>query len=117
MMVVTCSWARYRPEMGEPIRITVGKPKNFPYPYVDYLPLAPFGLLKVRTDAEFAIKYRAKLGRVGAEAYYNGLVRVWEEVNREPLVLLCYERYPEQCHRGVFSEWFREQTGIEIAEA
>jgi hypothetical protein len=116
MEVKTGCFARYKPEMGLAVRITVWRPKRFKYPYVDYLALAPFGLMGIVDEDEFARRYRAKLEKVGAEAYYKGLAKLWEEEGKRPLILLCYERYPTRCHRGDFALFMRETLDIVISE-
>jgi uncharacterized protein (DUF488 family) len=55
------------------------------------------------------------LEEVGLETIRGRLMRIGEEAGGLPLVLLCYEREDEFCHRHVLSAWLRERD-VEIRE-
>lgn len=113
--MATCSFADYRPEMGKPIRISLGRPKYRTLiesddrlwaltPRSDYFHAAP---------EEFDRRYVAQLDRVGVE-------RLREQFEAfddgQPLILLCFERNGADCHRRLFSQWWLEQTGEHVPE-
>ena len=100
-----------------PVGISRGTPKfKTGYRYRLLRELAPsreaFGL---DDPEEFAAAYRAGLEEIGLDAIMMKLERITEESGNLPLVLLCYEADPADCHRGLLLAWLREQ-GVEIAE-
>lgn len=63
----------------------------------------------------FAAAYRQQLEEIGLEAIVGRLERISEEAGGQPLVLLCFESSPDDCHRGLLTAWLREQ-GITVRE-
>jgi hypothetical protein len=65
-------------------------------------------------------EYRAKLDRFGLDSIAGRLAQLEEANPGKELVLLCFEdlsRGPEHwCHRTMFAEWWREQTGGTLCE-
>lgn len=63
----------------------------------------------------FIASYRGQLDGLGAETITDRLARISEETGGGALVLLCFERDPGDCHRGLLTAWLREH-GVEIRE-
>ena len=96
--------------------IAVGKPKtDFEFRLEDAYILKPFGIFgKNLTDEEYKSLYLERLEKIGVEK----IRRVLREIqgNKENLILLCFEKNREECHRSWFAEWWQEKTGEIIEE-
>jgi Protein of unknown function, DUF488 len=113
--VLTASYRTWTPALGVPVRTSLGTPRWFQAPLVDWPTVFPWGLLKQGLDeAAFTRRYRHRLdqraGRVLAE------LRELREAYGD-LTLLCWEPPGTFCHRRVMSAWLAEQLGEEVPEA
>lgn len=65
---------------------------------------------------DWRARYRAELDErfPNPEALRNLLVLVHDTVP-DP-ILCCYEKRPEDCHRGELAKWAREKLGVDIPE-
>ncbi len=102
---------------AQPVGISRGTPRfRVGYRYKLMSELAPsreaFGLDDPR---EFEAAYRAGLEELGLEAILGKLAKISQESGGLPLILLCYEADPADCHRGIAASWLRER-GVEIRE-
>lgn len=83
--------------------------------------LAPKGYMLKMDLESFKPAYFKKLEDIGTERII-GMVRQFDNTaarNGKDLVLLCFEdiRIPSDwCHRTVFAEWWKKQTGESIEE-
>ncbi|MFI9591166.1 hypothetical protein [Nonomuraea sp. NPDC052265] len=122
VMLATSSWKSFDPELGVPIRITVGHPRFVRYPYEKAMSLAPHEL--------FAPPYK-DIDDIPTErwVYNKRLVAHQDDILRELTeiaakypgrtgVLLCYENVNagEACHRRWAAEWFHTNYGWEVPE-
>jgi len=101
----------------QPVGISRGTPKfRTGYRYKLARELAPsreaFGLADPQ---EFEAAYRAGLEEIGLDAILGKLEGISKESGGLPLVLLCFEALPANCHRGLLAKWLREH-GVEIRE-
>ncbi|MBA2443511.1 MAG: DUF488 domain-containing protein [Rubrobacter sp.] len=64
----------------------------------------------------FTRLYRNQLDELGVDHIVGELRRVSEEAGGLPLVLLCHERDPADCHRGLFADWYEQHTGNPVPE-
>jgi len=118
--LATCSWRKFHPAMGVPVRITLGKPPRwFAHPHEEIRQLAPPRKVLRIADSdweEFRRKYRHHLYRMTPER----LQRIFDEISEKHggrrLVLLCFEGRVEDCHRGEFASWWQRQTGEQVPE-
>jgi hypothetical protein len=118
--LATSSYRQFRPAMGVPVRITLGKPKfRLSYEYEEIKLLAPPPkVFALQDEEEFEAAYLQHLGAVGVER----LRRVFESLSgaggSTRLVLLCFENVfgGESCHRRMFARWWEEQTGQDVPE-
>lgn len=105
-----------------PVRISRGKPRFWPeaknLPYVEVLAPVP-AEFKIGNRDRFTRHYRDRLDGVGLKVVEAELRGIFESYSR-PLVLLCYEDVPpsgpDWCHRQVFGEWWKDQTGFGVPE-
>jgi len=116
----TCSYAEYRPEMGVPLRISLGRPKwwTTPIPESAFVPeITPKGWYLRSPERAYLAAYDAQLARYGPELIQARFDTIAAE-HGEPLVLLCFENLASGawCHRSLFSAYWRQQTGQEIPE-
>lgn len=114
----TCSWRGFRPEMGVPVRITLGKPPRwFRHEYEEVRLLAlPPRVFRLDDWDEFRRKYRHHLHRTTVPRMRRAFGEIAERHPGRPLVLLCFEADPSDCHRGLWSEWWTQQTGEHVPE-
>ncbi len=101
----------------QPVGISRGAPRFATgYRYKKLIELAPsreaFGISD--PDA-FAAAYRAGLEELGIDLILSKLEKISMESGGLPLALLCFEKDPADCHRGLLSVWLRER-GVEIRE-
>ena len=106
--------------MGVPVRVTLGRPPRwFAYPHEHVSQLAPPPQVFHLADSDwqaFRRAYRHKLHRTTPQR----LQRVFDDLSRKHgdrrLVLLCFEADPADCHRGLFAEWWHQQTQEHVPE-
>lgn len=118
LRLATCSYRAFTPEMGFPLRTSVGFARGFKHDHEFVSELAPYGLLKINDRAEFAPKYAARVASKGPEMLAK-LVRIQQAHPGETLVICCFEDVHQDgvwCHRQVAAEWFRDQLGLELPE-
>lgn len=121
----TCSYTEFTPDMGLPVRISVGHPR-FKLAYRPYVmpTLAPTRtILALTGQGDYAAAFRAKLDRIGVPGVRADAERVYREAGEgadgPTLVLLCFERLNEPgkwCHRTMVSEWIMKMTGETVPE-
>jgi hypothetical protein len=71
---------------------------------------------EIQGEAEFEESYVAGLEEIGAERIAHLLRRISAEEGDRPLVLLCWEKNPQECHRTQFAAWWQQRTGQRIEE-
>lgn len=114
--VLTASYRTYRPDLGVPVRISLGRPENLAV--ADSLTdLMPFGIFRRYEGAEFDRRYRARLDRIGVEKIAATFRDLGLAYGGTPLVLLCFEPPGQPCHRRTFADWWHRRTGVWVPEA
>ena len=103
-----------------PVGISRGVPRwPLPYRYKLLRLLAPSRKAFALQDlVEFEQAYLAGLEKIGAEKIAQALLKISHEHGGKPLALLCYENTHDgdTCHRRMFADWWKEQTGQEVPE-
>lgn len=103
------------------VRISVGSPRwqlgySISGAISELMPKGIFG--KYETKAAFEVEYRKRLSCIGV-AYIRQLLTAFERLGKD-VVLLCYEDVrkgeSDWCHRTIFADWWKEQTGETIPE-
>ena len=120
MIIRTSSYAGWRPEHGQPVRITLGGPRR-PEPtgrarWLYVAELAPRGWYFNTAPEKFGRMYAAQLERLGDDIERK---LGWLAGSFGPLVLCCFERRvsgPSDCHRRAAAEWLEKRLGIDIPE-
>lgn len=100
------------------VAISRGKPRwRLSYRYRVLPELAPsreaFGIEDME---EFERAYRSELEEAGMKQITQALRKISDEHGGKPLVLLCWERPGELCHRRVWADWFKQKAEIEVPE-
>lgn len=125
MRLATCSYTEFRPDMGTPIRFTVGYPRflKLDYKIAGWARLiSPTkDMLSLPKDA-YTLAYRRILAGAGVDAIRRQLADLTD--GTDVAVLLCFERLNERaknggenwCHRTMFAAWWQERTGEEVLE-
>jgi hypothetical protein len=87
-----------------PVRTSVGIPRFWPaaraFPVAKLL--TPFGLRKLKGD-DFRHAYLARLDQTGVDEIRAELAEIALTYGGKPCALLCFERRPSECHRGMFA--------------
>lgn len=118
--IATTSYSQFRPEMGVPVRTSMGFPKwwNGPVEFVsDLRPVTTWRSYDGPVDDER--RYRHLL-YLKSEHVFDQLSELTAKYgNAQPLVLLCYENVAagDYCHRTWAARWLAEQVpGITVPE-
>jgi hypothetical protein len=117
----TCNYSSFESSMGTPIQTSRGYPK-WPLRYaldVRMSELMPDRGLWGLPVTEYVPRYRAQLDQIEVEALAAKFTRIAESAAETRLVLMCFENLakPDQfCHRTVFAEWWRDQSGQPVPE-
>jgi hypothetical protein len=126
MKVLTSHWrAMYErrndlDQLGvQPVRISMQLPRYWAAstlcPAVNEL--APTGMWKwFDQPVEFRARYLDRLDRVGVDVILEKLSGVATALPDQSLALCCFEVDRAHCHRGLWAQWWAEQTGELIEE-
>jgi hypothetical protein len=104
-----------------PVAVSVGVPRSLPWARsLRCSEITPWGLVgrsapKLAPD-EWEERYLSRLDRHGVEAITASLTTTHASYGGRPLVLLCWEQDPADCHRGMFARWWQVQTGQRVPE-
>jgi Protein of unknown function, DUF488 len=116
----TCSYRRFRADMGVPVITSLGLPSWRPeareWPRCWLLTPTP-ALFREPDDDVFAAGYAARLERFGAAKIARTLEKIAREHQAARLILLCHEADPAACHRRQFADFMLATTGELIEEA
>jgi len=91
--LATCSYAEFRPEMGIPVRISLGRPRWWSGTLAVgalVTEITPRGWYLRRPEPEYVEAYGEQLARYGVEVIQTQFDAIDAE-HGEPLVLLCFE--------------------------
>jgi hypothetical protein len=117
--LATGRYSTFIDAMGIPVQTSIGRPK-FPLAYdltEQAKRLMPWGLISADlTEADFTDHYRARLDKVGVDAMRRLLYAISARHGGARLVLLCFERPDQFCHRHVWRYWWEERTGQIVSE-
>lgn len=99
------------------VSISVGTPKwSLPYPLEHCYVLKPFSIFgKYDNMIDYEREYRKCLDKIGVQKINFALNQIKQKTGKENLILLCYEKDKNECHRWTFAKWWMEKTG-EIVE-
>jgi hypothetical protein len=118
--IVTSYWANR--ELSRlpvvPVGISRGVPKwPLPFRYRRAMLLAPSReTFALPSDRAFEAAYLAELEATGVQRITDLLRKISDEEGGKTLVLLCWEKPGEVCHRGQFAEFWESSTGIIVPE-
>jgi hypothetical protein len=120
--IVTSRYAGFKREFGVPVRITVGAPRFWKTASQGQLEevseLAPreriFWREPMPSDGEMIPVYEQRLAKY-ATSIFAKLAAIARAHPGERLVLLCYEKPGESCHRWWFAAWAK-RYGLSIPE-
>src|SRR6478752_2566565 len=95
----TCSYSEFDPDMGIPVRATLGPPRFAPHlGHINLQQAAPDRAWFSAPEAEFDRRYFEKLDRIGVKFFKDWADRTSD--GTRTLVLLCFERvWKDACHR------------------
>jgi len=97
-----------------PIAISRGKPRwRLPYRFRVLGQLAPAReIFGIEDPDKFAAAYLTQLEELGVEKVVSDLVRISAQHGGRPLVLLCWEKPGQPCHRRALALWLEERAGV-----
>ncbi len=122
-MIYTSRFANPELKTGKytAVQISVGSPRwKLSYTVsgaiTELMPKGIFG--KYEEKAEFEAEYKKRLTCIGV-AYIRKILQQYEQLGKD-VVLLCFEDVrkgeDDWCHRTIFADWWKEQTGEIIPE-
>jgi hypothetical protein len=117
--ISTCSYKLWRPDLGVPVRTSVGPPRSFPDVLVDWSRVwPPWSLVRAGLpEADYRRRYRHQLHRQTPAVLRE--LRDMQEGYDQPLCLLCHcdlSRPDGWCRRTMLGEWISEKLDVEIPE-
>ena len=101
----TSYYARWRPEHGVAVRTSVGTPRGWTGPLEHIRRITPYGAFG---HDDWRERYEARLDRIDAAELAQRFADVSTRHDGRPLVLLCFEKDPADCHRSVLAAWLAE---------
>jgi hypothetical protein len=116
--LATSSYRQFKPGMGVPVRITLGKPWRFGFDHEEIRLLAPTPQSFRLEGEEFEREYRRRLDGIGVERLRTIFEDVAGRHENARVCLLCFENVlkGELCHRRTFADWWHRQTGEFVPE-
>jgi hypothetical protein len=116
----TARYATFKPEMGVPVRTSVGYPKFWRHGVLPHSRVAsPTGVFRNPTLVsltEQRVAYFQRLGDLRADLLAE-LADIARANPGQPLVLLCFEDVTkDECHRTWFAEWFQGTFDVPVTE-
>lgn len=103
-----------------PISIARYTPKNISTPQLTIFAPSEELLRKIKTkeitEKEFETEYRNYLEKFDFNLVYQKFEEISKNNQEKSIVLLCFEKSGEFCHRNIFSSVMREKTGKIIEE-
>ena len=114
MKIYTSYFGNYQ-NFGDkkPVSIALYSPTNFKG--IRYIALAPTKeILEFKNNEDGYTKlFKKKLYKMTASSVYAQL-KLFSE--NKDVVLLCYEKPPQFCHRHLVAEWLEKELNIEVKE-
>jgi hypothetical protein len=122
----TCTYSEFKPDMGIPVRTTVGAPRWFPHKDMAHWKNAsplPY-MLNMPID-QYREHYLAMLDKHGADVLYDDahfIQQQFEQQSKYPsdrVVILCFDNLSKPgnwCHRTMWAQWWTRNTGFDVEE-
>jgi hypothetical protein len=118
--LMTGRYQTFRPELGVPVRSTVGAPTWWPHgDLLHARDATPYGIFGSGLDDDAArAAYLDRLDRHD-EQLVGFLADVARRHRGQPVVVLCFEdvHAGQSCHRRWLADWFQARFGIEVPES
>ena len=119
MTLSTCCYRLWRPDLGVPVRTSVGPPRSFPDVLVEWETVYPaWALVRGNLDQPtYRRHYRHQLHRLTPKILAE--LQELQEGYCAPLILLCFEDLSKPdvwCHRTMLAEWINQKTGEDVPE-
>lgn len=123
MKVYTSYFAKLKKILDEgyfPISITRYPPKGIDVAELKLFAPSEELLRKIKSDeideTEYEKIYRKEMERFDFNLVWEGLEQISEINGKKDLVLLCYEKSGDFCHRHIFASLMGEKTNNRIEE-
>ena len=116
-MIGTSSYRLWRPDLGVPVRTSVGPPRFMQAPVVEWPTVyPPWALVRAGLpEADYRRRYRHQLHRLTPKILHELEER--QEGYCAPLVLCCHCNLAKGwCHRRMLAEWISQKLGVEVPE-
>ena len=98
-----------------PVSISLGIPKWFKGTRLSYLAPTKKMLDPKIPEDQYVKMYKEILGKVSISTLREDISIITRRQDID-IALLCWEKPGDFCHRHLFAEWMKEQTGYEIEE-
>lgn len=112
----TASYSRWRPELGQPVRASLGVPRWIPDAKTWPRCWAITPRYSYWRSPDWEDQYVAQLRRYGAAHIARELETIAREHQAERILIMCFEVSPADCHRGAFAAFWLAETGELITE-
>ena len=119
MTVALCTsyYAGYRPEYGVAVRTSVGSPRWWEGDLEHIRRISPYGVFGEAEGAEYERRYIERLDQIDLESLAQRFAEISARHDSRPLVLLCFERDPADCHRSMLARWLEARGFGPVPEA
>ncbi len=114
MVIYTSYYGNYR-NFGNLFPISIALYPSRYFRYDKLAELAPTKeILSLKDNPHlYTMRYKIMLSKLDARKIYNKI----ESLSKgKDVVLLCYEKPPQFCHRHLVAQWLDEQLGVGVKE-
>lgn len=99
------------------VSIAVGNPKfELPFTLYQLNEIKPYGVFGKYHGEEYYNHYIQRLEKIGVSDIFKKLCAIQQNNPDCDLILMCYEKNPNECHRRMFADWWLHKTGEIINE-
>jgi hypothetical protein len=116
--LVTCSYRRWAPALGQPVVISLLVPKwiDGAQDWPRCWEITPRWSYFHASEGAFEDSYLSQVEDYGIKRIARRLGQIARETGADRLVLLCWEWAGpgggrDRCHRGLWAQWWLESTG------
>jgi hypothetical protein len=116
--LATCSYAAWRPGLGQPVVISLTVPKWLPEAkdWPRCWEITPRWSYFRASEGAFEDSYLGQVEDYGPKRIARRLGQIARETGAETLALCCWEADRERCHRALFAAHWLATTGELIQE-
>src|SRR3954468_13373472 len=115
--LATSYYGGYQVEYGVPVRTSVGTPRWWKRELEHVRRITPYGVFGQAEGAEYERLYLARLDQIDVNSLAQRFADISARHDNRPLVLLCFEKNPAECHRSLLARWLEAHGFGPVPEA